>query len=317
MKHIYLYVGDEQSSIKKRIYRTITSEGIDEFNIATYDGEVDLLDNIIEDALTIPFIGEKKVVIVKNPIFLTKNTQVKDYTLFLDYLKKPMESTCLIINAGALTLDEKNKAVVELKKKAETITIKSPSEIERYAILKTNCTHAGIHIKEEAIKKFFELIGTNNLERMKTETKKLMIYTGKGGVITSEVVEELVLRDYETDVFSFTNAIIKKEKERAFQIYQDLILGTTDPVSLINQVGTSMRNMYAVGLLLDEGANQADIASRLNIKSGYAYNLINNYKSMEMARIKQSINKLAELDYKIKSGKVSPKNGLEMFILEI
>lgn len=317
MKSIYLMIGEEQSSILKRINRLIRDDKIDEFNVTTYDCEVDNYELAIEDALTIPFMSDNKVVIIKNPIFLTKNSQVKDYTMFIDYLKKPMETTALIINAGSLALDDKKEAVTLLKKKAETMFFKRPGDVELQGYLQMKCKLAGIYIKQEAVKKFFELIGTNNMDRIGSESDKLINYALEDGIITVDVVEKLVLRDYETDVFKLTNAIIKNETETAYSIYQDLILGTTDPVSLINQISSAMRNMYAVGLLLEEGASQSEIQSRLNIKSGYAYNLINNYKNMSNERLVSAINKLGELDYKIKSGKVNPKSGFEMFLLQI
>ena len=102
MKNIQLYIGEEPYGIKIRINRNIENSGVDEFNITTYDLEVDSLDSAIEDAMTIPFMSEEKIVILKNPIFLTKNSNVKDYSLFMNNLKKPMESTTLIINAGSL-----------------------------------------------------------------------------------------------------------------------------------------------------------------------------------------------------------------------
>lgn len=317
MKNIYLFIGDNPASITMRINRIISEEHIDEFSITKYDCEVDSLDSALEDALTIPFMSDKKVVLIKNPIFLTKQSNVKDYSLFMQYLKKPMESTTLIINAAALTLDEKKDAVIELKKKAEIINIKKPSDVELYGVLSTICKHAGVCIKEEAQKRFFEYIGTNDIVRLRQEASKLILNVGSGGVITLDLVEMLVVKDMENDIFALTNAIIKKDRQKAYATYRDLILTTTDAVSLVNQVSSTMRNLYAVGLLLDENCSQTDIQSRLNIKSGYAYNLIKNYKSMEKERIMHAIWSLAELDYKIKSGKVEAKKGFEMFVLEI
>ena len=70
MKNIQLYIGEEPYGIKIRINRNIENSGVDEFNITTYDLEVDSLDSAIEDAMTIPFMSEEKIVILKNPIFL-------------------------------------------------------------------------------------------------------------------------------------------------------------------------------------------------------------------------------------------------------
>lgn len=317
MKNIVLFLGEDQLSINKRIKRIVNDAKIDEFNITTYDLEVDSLDQVISDCLTIPFIKDQKAVIVKNPVYLTKNGSKQDYSMYLNYLKKPMDSTMLLINACGITLDEKSPVVIDTKKYCDVVLVKKPSDIELYGRLKMICTYAGVEIKEEAIKTFFNIIGTNDIQRMEVEVVKLINCVGKGGVITSSVVTSLVVKNLEDDVFALTNAIIQKDKEKAYLIYNDLIKGISDTVALLNQVSNAMKNMFAVGLMLQEGSNQNQVASRLNIKSGYAYNLINNVRKLSLESIKKYISELAELDYKIKTGQVNPKQGFEFFLLSL
>ena len=287
MKNIVLFLGEDQLSINKRIKRIVNDAKIDEFNITTYDLEVDSLDQVISDCLTIPFIKDQKAVIVKNPVYLTKNGSKQDYSMYLNYLKKPMDSTMLLINACGITLDEKSPVVIDTKKYCDVVLVKKPSDIELYGRLKMICTYAGVEIKEEAIKTFFNIIGTNDIQRMEVEVVKLINCVGKGGVITSSVVTSLVVKNLEDDVFALTNAIIQKDKEKAYLIYNDLIKGISDTVALLNQVSNAMKNMFAVGLMLQEGSNQNQVASRLNIKSGYAYNLINNVRKLSLESIKK------------------------------
>ena len=116
MKNIVLFLGEDQLSINKRIKRIVNDAKIDEFNITTYDLEVDSLDQVISDCLTIPFIKDQKAVIVKNPVYLTKNGSKQDYSMYLNYLKKPMDSTMLLINACGIMLDEKSPVVIDTKK---------------------------------------------------------------------------------------------------------------------------------------------------------------------------------------------------------
>lgn len=70
---LYLLYGTEAFFINETI-KLITTEALEEdreFNVVTYDLEEAYLEDVVEDARTLPFFGERKVLLIKSPLFLT------------------------------------------------------------------------------------------------------------------------------------------------------------------------------------------------------------------------------------------------------
>lgn len=71
----------------------------DDMNYMVYHAGETPMKDIIEDALTQPFLTEYKMVVLKNPIFLTKEKPKKklvtdeDIKLFLDYIEHDNPTT--------------------------------------------------------------------------------------------------------------------------------------------------------------------------------------------------------------------------------
>ena len=85
---VYLFVGTEQVIKKNKMDRILENVDKKETDIVYYDAEVTSIQEIITDCMTIPFLVKQKVVVVKNPIFLTSvKSQVKhDTKILIKYL---------------------------------------------------------------------------------------------------------------------------------------------------------------------------------------------------------------------------------------
>ena len=92
---IYLFTGTSEIFIKNRMNRIIQSFNKYEYTIIKYDMETTSLSTVLSDAITVPFLEELKIIILKNPKFLTKSaTSTKDeIKAMLKYLKNPCDST--------------------------------------------------------------------------------------------------------------------------------------------------------------------------------------------------------------------------------
>ena len=66
---VYFYKGDEKYLTNSKIERVIKESKADELNITSYDCSEVNVEKAVFDALTPPFLGEKKVVIIRNPLF--------------------------------------------------------------------------------------------------------------------------------------------------------------------------------------------------------------------------------------------------------
>ena len=113
-KQVYLFYGSDAFIVKSKTKKVIAQYYSDEFNINIYDAEETNISNALNDASTIPFMSEKKIVVIKNAYFLTNDKITKeinhDLEAFVRYLNNPVEETVLIINAPYAKLDERRKS---------------------------------------------------------------------------------------------------------------------------------------------------------------------------------------------------------------
>jgi DNA polymerase-3 subunit delta len=315
MGNVYFYYGEESLIIKNKIDRLIRDTRVDEYNISTYDlDEVSIL-KALQDAITMPFMSDKKVVVCKNPRFLSSEASLteKELETLNSYLESPMDTTYFIIDANYIKLDERKEIVKRLKKLPNAVETKELSDIEIAGWIKRQCTVNGVDIKDDAIKTFSNLVG-KNMHNAKNEIDKLISYVGPNGIITSEIVNLVVVKEIQNDVFSLSNAIIEQNKPKIISLYKELIENGNDVYYLFSLVAKSMREIYLVNTMLQEGYKQADIARVLKVSPGRAYYMVRNAKSLDIEKVKEYIQKLGDLDFNMKSGKVDIKAGFELFL---
>ena len=118
---IYVLYGEETFLLEQKL-KDIQKEydiSKENMNLAVYDGNESLLKDIIEDCNTPPFLTDYKMVLLKNPVFLTtqkKSDSNNDTSLLEKYIKKPLNSTILVIYHNVKNFDERKKIVKLLKK---------------------------------------------------------------------------------------------------------------------------------------------------------------------------------------------------------
>lgn len=315
MKNVFLFLGLEELIIKNKIDKIVRSHSCDEYSVISYDLEEVNLSVAIQDALTPPFISPSKVIILRNPLFLT-STKIEmkhNPQLLLSYLEAPSPTTILIIDATGLTLDEKKDVVKRLLKEAEVSDTKELTAVEAEGWLKRQFAIEGLDIKEDAVKLFFSRIG-KNLLNAKNEVDKLLNYIAPRTVVTTKDIMDVVTKEAESEVYSLTNSIIDKNKEKTMNIYHELTKNGKDSVQLLGLVSRSMMDMFIVALMLEKGYKQQEVADALKISSGRAYYLVRNARAFKISVVEENIRKLSSLDYKIKSGQIDATSGLELFL---
>lgn len=315
MKDIYLFTGNEELIIKNKIDNIIKSVNVDVYNILTYDMEEVNVATAILDASTVPFMSAYKVIILKNPTFLSSaKTEINhNKKAFIRYLENPSSSTVLIINACNIKLDERKEEVVKLLKVAEVNETKELNDVEAIGWLKRQFLREGVNISDDAANMFFARVG-KNLMIAKNEVDKLLNYVAGKDKITAKDVNDVVTREVETEVFALTNAIIDKDKNRIIKTYRDLTYVGKDAVQLMGLVSRSMLDTYYTKIMISLNYSQNQISELMGVSSGRAYYLIKNAKAFSIAALEENITKLANLDYKIKTGQIEATRGLEYFL---
>lgn len=320
---VYLLFGTEAFLInetKQLLLRTVLKDEEKEFNYSVYDLEETSIDEALEDAETFPFLGEKKIVFLHNPLFLTaekKKEKVEHNLSKLEaYLHQPAPYTVLVISAPYEKLDERKKITKELKKNAVIVEAKKLNEHELNNWLKDRAKTNGIDITQEAIDLMLALVGTN-LFMLTSEIDKLALYSNGKQTIDAELVDKLVSRSLEQNVFTLIDKIVQRKLEEALRIYYDLLKQNEEPIKILALIAGQFRLIYQVKELSRRGYGQQQIAGfikthpfRVKLAAAQA----GKFTDEELTSF---IKMLADADFQMKTGGMNKSLLIEMLLFKL
>lgn len=313
MNMIYLLQGEERFLIKREIKRFIekyiTFEK--EMNTVYYDASKTAMEDIISDALTLPFFSEYKAVIIQNPVFLTTSSSDANVEAFQRYIENPNPTTILIIDAGETNLDNRKKIVKLLTKSATVLKYNRFNDYERNRFIDNEIKNRKMTFSKDALREFQYRVGYA-AERILSEIEKLSVFSSH---IEIEDVKALVIRPLDDNIFDVFNHIIHKNFKKAYQLWKDLDALNVDSITLISNLAAQYRFLLQVSILYHQGLNQNEIAKELG---AHYYRVQKNLELVAYAnedKIMSTLNELAILDQNIKQGKIDKKQGFEFFLI--
>ncbi|WP_241657830.1 DNA polymerase III subunit delta [Anaerobacillus alkaliphilus] len=319
---LYLFYGTEtfliEETIHKLINKVLTEDQYD-FNLSTYEAKETPISVAIEEAQTIPFMGSHRVVIVKEAQFLTGKDQSKvehDLKELEAYVLNPISETVFVIVAPYEKLDERKKIVKLLKSHSEVLDAAPFSDHEMEKWLDERVKKYGVQITKDGREQLVQLLG-NNLVMIAGEIEKLALYVGDGGVIDDVIVEKLVSKTMEQDVFSLVDHVIHRRKQQALQVFYDLIKQKEEPIKLLALLARQFRILYQVKELTNRGYSQQNIAGALKLHPYVVKLATQQAKQFDEKKLLSFLDEIAETDYKIKTGKIDKQLGLELFIIRV
>ena len=96
---------------------------------------------------------------------------------------------------------------------------------------------------------FLVKMAGDDLLTLSSEIVKMATYLNGEGDITADVIESLVPRTPEMDVFRLTDAYVSGKVSNTVAIYHDLLRNGEEPIMLTSLIASQIRLMVHVGLL--------------------------------------------------------------------
>ncbi|BBU40275.1 DNA polymerase III subunit delta [Aeribacillus composti] len=320
---LYLFYGKESFLLNETIRKLLTeaiSEDEREFNYSVYDMEETNIETAVEDGETMPFLGERRMVVVKNPYFLTsekKKEKVEHNLKKLEqYVENPAPFTVFVFLLPHEKIDERKKLTKQIKKAATVVEMNSFSEEETVKWIKEKAEAENVAMEKEAIDELMEKT-SGNLMIIDKEMEKLCAYVGSGNKLTVEIVKQLVARSLEQNVFDLIDAVVKKKTEEAFKIFYDLLKINEEPIKILSLLTQQFRLLYQVKQLSKSGYGQDRMASSLKVHPFRIKLALKQEKQFSASELQSIIKALAETDFEIKTGKKDRQLALEFLLLKL
>lgn len=307
---IYLLYGTQNYLINKKINELTKDK--EDYEIEKLDLENTSIKNIIDSASTYSLFSNNKTLIIYNSYIFsaTKKVEEKDLKLLEQYIENPNKDTTLIFIVDKI--DSRKKIVTSFKKHCNVLEFDEVTNInklveEMFKPYKINNNQINILINR---------VG-NDLYNLKNEINKLKTYKNDDYTITDDDIENLTIKNINTDIFCLIDNITNKNKDAALESYYEMLKTGEEPIKIIVILANQFRLMYQVKELSKKGYRIFDIMDILEQKQYPIKKAIEKGYKYDSNILLEYLYKLSDLDINIKSGLVDKNIGLELFILDI
>jgi DNA polymerase III subunit delta len=313
-ERIYFLQGNNTYMLNRMAREIVDGLDLDPFNVTSYDLEDASVHDVLEDLMTVSFFGSGKAVTLKSAHLLDK-LGPEDAKAFSSYLEKPNpDAVLVIVNKGPMPSSSVISKAIKTYAYIEKVSDIPVSDYP--ALIVKMCGDDGFSISPRTAEILVSRAGAD-IDLVMTEITKLKVYAADSKEILGEDVIALVSRNLDENVYDLTNALVSGNRQETYRIFRDLVDSNEDPIRIMNTVASKIRELIQVKTLLSKGFSQDRIAEHLGVKSGRAYYMVKNARAMSLPSLERHLDKLADLDYRIKSGKTDKRLGVEFYVLGV
>lgn len=299
------------SEKKKELLSTIKET----FEVSSLDlSDVDC-GSVLSELETIPFLTEKKVVVLKNALLFSKQDDGKYADTFLAYLKNPNQSTILIIEITEKP-DAKDKVFKAIKKNSLYFSLDMLDDKNLISFTRKSFENDGYKIEQSLVSEVVRRC-SNDLALLKSSIEKIKLFKLDSKVVKLEDINLLITKSVEDNVFDIVNAVLEHNVKKAYYLYQDLISNNYDVTQLVSLILNKFNEILLVKRLVDSRYSKEEIMQTFKVSSGRAYYMMKDASKITEETLKKQINSLCLLEYQIKSGQIDKNIGFEIYLTKI
>lgn len=315
---VYLFAGEEGYLIDLCVSMTEKLLEADDLNKEVFHGGESSAEDILSALQTLPFLSERRVIIVKN----INKMRPDDAERIADYISNIVEtSSLLLLYAGNYKKEtvSKRKQLINAcsaSKLCVAVDCRKQYENEVREFIKNKFAKKGKTISYDTVSRIISENGTDLLN-ISNEIEKLDLFTGKNKkTISSEDIEQISGYTKEANIYSLAGEIEAKNMRQAVFVLEKLLEEGAEPVYILSTITSTVRRMLnAKSLLEEQNMPQSSIASSLRIHNYFAKAFFANLQKHNIDRLKEAMRIILEADISIKTGSSDSISALEKIIL--
>nr|WP_242850082.1 DNA polymerase III subunit delta [Clostridium polynesiense] len=223
IRNCYILTGIDEHIIKEQVDNIISAcihEDFRELNVIKMDGMKLNEDSFIDACETLPFMSEKKVVVVYRAAFLKESQDSenkKRFQVCQEYIKES-PSHCVLIFYYIFE-DKREKVSDKVKRLEKYCTVVKADKLKGEKLYKkvgTLFQHKGKEIGKVELKYFCDNV-ENNMDIIANEADKLINFT-EGRNITRNDIDKMLPYKSENDVFDLVDFISQKNLRKLLSL---------------------------------------------------------------------------------------------------
>ena len=285
------------------------SKELDLVVIEENDGNLDYIKSVCE---TFPMFSKKRVVVLKN--FKEMNEA------FVLYMADMPEFCQLIIICSEL--DKKTKIYKEASKHWKEYEFDRLEENDLKKFIEKRFKASGKIIKKSLIAQivnnsgYYDKESDYNLYNLENDVKKIIHYSQDQKIEAFHITES-ISGNVETNVYQMIDAISSNKKDEAFELLHNILLAGENIYYILAVIIGQFEIILEVKELREEGNSLSQMQKTLTIHEYRIKKAMLYGEKFSKNNIKETLEKLYEVDRNIKNGFIDGTLALEMIIARI
>lgn len=313
----YLFIGDEGLMMDKTIDYIVdknVEETFKDFNYTLLHGENLEMENFYSSVETLPFMSEKRVVIVNQLGEFIKQNNLSD--TFFETLESTSDDTILIFHDSEDDLKKNTKLYKFFKKINKVVEFDKLNNFELSNYIKGEIQNKNKTISDSDLSYFIMLTGYQNrkleinLYELDSELEKLIAYAS-GNKITRQDINKTIKKQNDSNIFNLLDSLASKNSKNSLDYLYDLY-EKNEPLYLIfNMIQRRFRHLYEYVSLSKDNISDREIQKIMGVKN-YEYKVVGNAaRGKSLCDLRDDLEKIVEVDKKLKT-----TSKMELLLLE-
>ena len=322
---IYLLHGNDEFAIKSFLEEDLKpkmgSTPDMAMDITTIDGKIRSLESIQAETHSMPFLSKRRMVVLQNPLALTKGKNNQDK--FKEFLESVPPTTALVLIEDILPpkKDRSPHWLIDWAQGKKELCwnrmFSLPTGNAMVRWIQDQAVDMGGEFNNEAAQLLSSYIDENP-RLAKKEIEKLLLFVDFSRPVTEEDVNNSTADVRQGDVFEMVDAIGFGDGEKAIFMLRRLLEGS-EPLPLFGMIVRQFRLLIQVRELLDEnpGLNHKKIAENLGVHPYPIQKILPQAKLFTLPKLKTIFHQLTEVDQAIKTGQLEGELALDILVASL
>ncbi len=309
LKQVYLLCGEEaylRRQYRDRVKKALLGDG-DLMNLNCFEGKGIVPCEVIDLAQTMPFLAERRVLVIENSGFFKRGGEA-----LAEYLADPATSAYFLF--VETEIDKRSRLYKAAAARGRVIECKTPDEgvLKRWVV--ELLAKENKRITQRDLDLFLEKTGTD-MENIRGEVEKLVCYCLDREAVSAQDIEAVCVRQIGSRIFDMVEAVADKKQRRAMELYYDLLTLKEPPMRILFLIARQFNLLLQVKELKNKGYDTRSIGEKVGLKGFIAGKYVSQAAKFKEAELRQALTDCVETEEAVKTGRMNDVMSVELLIV--
>ena len=309
LKQVYLLCGEEaylRRQYRDRVKKALLGDG-DLMNLNCFEGKGIVPGEVIDLAQTMPFLAERRVLVIENSGFFKRGGEA-----LAEYLADPATSAYFLF--VETEIDKRSRLYKAAAARGRVIECKTPDEgvLKRWVV--ELLAKENKRITQRDLDLFLEKTGTD-MENIRWEVEKLVCYCLDREAVSAQDIEAVCVRQIGSRIFDMVEAVADKKQRRAMELYYDLLTLKEPPMRILFLIARQFNLLLQVKELKNKGYDTRSIGEKVGLKGFIAGKYVSQAAKFKEAELRQALTDCVETEEAVKTGRMNDVMSVELLIV--